>query len=88
MANPEHVEIVKQGADAIRAWRARNPDVEPASELLRGILAERRRRWEADQLAKYEAKGKQPPKNWKEKYKEPTVPDTTNLPDLPEGWCV
>ena len=27
MANPEHVEIVKQGADAIREWRERNPYV-------------------------------------------------------------
>jgi len=27
MANPEHVEIVKQGADAIRKWREENPDV-------------------------------------------------------------
>ena len=26
MANPEHVEIVKQGAKAIAAWRAKNPD--------------------------------------------------------------
>lgn len=26
MANPEHVEIVKQGAEAIRVWRERNPD--------------------------------------------------------------
>jgi hypothetical protein len=26
MANPEHVAIVKQGAEAIRKWRAENPD--------------------------------------------------------------
>ena len=26
MANPEHVELVKQGADAIREWREKNPD--------------------------------------------------------------
>src|SRR5690606_11965116 len=33
------------------------------------------------------ARGK-PPKNdaWKSKYKEPAAPDTTNLPELPEGW--
>jgi type I restriction enzyme S subunit len=24
---------------------------------------------------------------WKQKYKEPVAPDTTNLPELPEGWC-
>ncbi len=67
-------------------WRAEHPDVEPASELLRRILVERRKNWEAEQLAKYEEKGKQPPKGWKEKYKEPAGPDTAGLPDLPAGW--
>ncbi|MCS5696953.1 restriction endonuclease subunit S [Desulfofundulus thermocisternus] len=68
-------------------WRARHPDVEPASELLKRILAERRRKWEEEQLAKYAAKGKTPPKNWKDKYREPAKPDIDNLPRLPEGWC-
>jgi uncharacterized protein YjbI with pentapeptide repeats len=27
MANPEHVEVVKQGAEAIRRWRTENPGV-------------------------------------------------------------
>lgn len=48
-------------------------DYEPASVLLERILAERRRRWSES--------GK------KGKYQEPTAPDTTGLPDLPEGWC-
>lgn len=68
-------------------WRARHPDIEPASELLARIRAERRRRWEQAQLAKYEAKGKKPPKNWKEKYPEPESADANELPELPEGWC-
>ena len=68
-------------------WRQEHPNVEPASELLRRILAERRRRWESDQLGKFKIKGQQPPKNWKAKYKEPVSPDTTNLPLPPEGWC-
>ena len=68
-------------------WRAQHPYTEPASELLKRILTERRRRWEEDQLAKFKAKGQEPPKNWKAKYKEPVAPDTTNLPPLPEGWC-
>ncbi len=46
---------------------------EPASVLLERILSERRRRWSES--------GK------KGKYQEPTPPDTTNLPMLPEGWC-
>jgi type I restriction enzyme S subunit len=69
------------------AWRAEHPHTEPASKLLERILAERRRKWEADQLAKFAAAGKQPPKNWRDKYVEPTPPDTTGLPGLPEGWC-
>ena len=68
-------------------WREQHPDVEPADELLKHILVERRRRWEQDQLRKFEEKGKTPPKNWKVKYKEPVAPDTTSLPPLPEGWC-
>lgn len=61
---------------------------EPADKLLQRILRERRARWEADALAKMQASGK-PPKgdHWKQKYKEPAVPDTTNLPPLPGGWC-
>ncbi|HUE71425.1 MAG TPA: restriction endonuclease subunit S [Pirellulaceae bacterium] len=69
------------------AWRAKHKDVEPASKLLERILAERRRKWEADQLAKFAAAGKPPPTNWRAKYVEPASPDTTNLPELPKGWC-
>jgi len=67
-------------------WRAQHPDAEPASELLNRLLAERRRKWEEDQLARHEAKGTKPPKDWKTKYKEPAAPDTAGLPELPEGW--
>jgi type I restriction enzyme S subunit len=69
------------------AWRAAHPDTEPASKLLERILAERRQKWEADQLAKFATAGKQPPKNWRDKYVEPTPPETNGLPELPEGWC-
>ena len=68
-------------------WRAVHPDVEPASELLKRILAERRRRWEEDQLRKFAEKGKEPSKNWRSKYKEPVSPLTSTLPPLPQGWC-
>ena len=61
--------------------------VEPASKLLERILTERRQKWEADQLAKFAATGKTPPQNWKSKYVEPSPPDTTDLPELPESWC-
>ena len=68
-------------------WRRENPPEETGEELLRRILAERRKRWEGEQLAKFEAKGRKPPKNWKKKYKEPVAPDASGLPDLPGGWC-
>ena len=68
-------------------WRRANPPDETGAELLGRILAKRRRRWEEEQLAKFEAKGRKPPRNWKAKYREPVAPDTGKLPDLPEGWC-
>jgi type I restriction enzyme S subunit len=69
------------------AWRAEHPDVEPASKLLERILTERRQKWESTQRAKFAAANKEPPKNWKSKYAEPAPPDSTKLPDLPDGWC-
>ena len=68
-------------------WRSENPPEETGEELLDRILAERRKRWEEEQLAKFAAKGKKPPKNWTSRYKEPVQPDTSGLPGLPEGWC-
>jgi len=67
--------------------RAEGRDYEPAQELLKRILKERRARWEADQLAKMKAKGKTPKDDkWKQKYKEPQPVDPQGLPPLPEGW--
>jgi type I restriction enzyme S subunit len=34
-------------------WRKEHPDVEPASELLKRILTERRKKWEEDYIKKY-----------------------------------
>ncbi len=53
--------------------RAEGRDYEPASVLLERILAERHRRWQ-------EAGSRS-------KYQEPAAPDTSDLLDLPEGWC-
>lgn len=67
--------------------RKEGRDYEPASELLKRILAERRAKWEADQLKKMIAAGK-PPKDqeWKKKYSEPEAPDYSKLPSLPKDW--
>ncbi len=73
--------------DLTADWRAANPNVEPATELLNRIRQERREKWEQAELAKYEAKGKQPPKGWKDKYTEPDPIDHSELPELPDGWC-
>ena len=72
-----------------KEWRTANQGkLEPASILLERILKQRREKWEAEQLAKMKAQGK-PPKDdsWKLKYKEPIAPDTSELPELPDGWC-
>ena len=53
--------------------RAEGRDYEPADRLLERILTERRARWESQE-------------NRRGKYKEPVVPDTSGLPELPEGW--
>jgi type I restriction enzyme S subunit len=75
--------------DLTKEWRtAHQGELEPASVLLERILKQRREKWEAEQLAKMKAQGKTPKDDsWKLKYKEPVPPDTSDLPDLPDGWC-
>lgn len=73
--------------DLTKDWRAKNPNVEPASKLLERIRIERRTRWEQAELAKMKAKGKRPADDtWKLKYQEPEAVDSEGLPELPEGW--
>lgn len=57
----------------------RDPNDEPAEVLLKRIRAEHQRKWEEN----LGAKGRNPA-NYT--YEEPSAPDTSNLPDLPEGW--
>jgi type I restriction enzyme S subunit len=68
--------------------RREGRDCEPAQVLLERILKERRRRWEEAELAKLKASGRTPRDDrWKARYREPEAPDTSSLPELPEGWC-
>lgn len=53
-------------------WREQNSPSETGEELLQRILKERRERWVAD--------------GRRGKYVEPQPPDTSELPELPEGW--
>ena len=57
----------------------RDPMDEPADVLLERIRAERRHKWEEN----LHAKGKDPANYI---YEGPTAPDTSNYPELPEGW--
>ena len=68
-------------------WRQQHPPAETGAQLLQRILQERRARWEAKQLARFKEQGKTPPKDWQKKYPEPVQPDTTGLPELPQGWA-
>lgn len=56
-----------------------DPNDEPAVSLLERIREERRRKWEAE----LRAKGKDPTKY---EYKEPALPDASDLPELSDGW--
>ena len=68
-------------------WREAHPTPsETGAQLLARILRERRARWEAQQLAKFEAQGKVPPKGWQEKYPVPAEPQMGDLLELPSGW--
>jgi type I restriction enzyme S subunit len=67
-------------------WRATHTPLETGAQLRQRILTERRARWEAKQLAKFQQQGKAPPKDWQKKYPEPVQPDTSDLPELPQGW--
>ncbi|MBV6388664.1 MAG: hypothetical protein JNIBNLAF_00258 [Nitrosomonas europaea] len=73
-------------ADWREAQRKHDTPRETGAQLLQRILTERRARWEAKQLTKFAEQGKIPPKDWQKKYPEPVQPDTTDLPELPEGW--
>ncbi len=53
--------------------RSEGRDYEPADVLLERILAERRARWESQEKRRG-------------KYKEPSAPDASDLPELTEGW--
>jgi len=71
-----------------RKWReAHQGELEAASVLFERILEERRGRWEARQLERMRAKGKEPKDyRWKSRYRHLSPSDIGDLPELPEGW--
>ena len=72
-----------------KEWREANKDkLEPVSQLLERILKERRQKWEEKQLEQFKVKGKMPKDDkWKEKYKEPKLPNINHEIKLPDNWC-
>ena len=74
----------------------KNPTYETGAALLVRILTERRKHWERSAgsgVPAYKGKlvesvGRVPSRGvrGRGKYKEPAIPDTANLPPLPEGW--
>lgn len=80
--------------DLTKEWREKHQDVEPASELLKRIHTERRKRWEEAEREKLKTKGLSGDKldeefaKRRKKYKESAPVDTSDLPELPDGWCV
>ncbi|MCK6548446.1 hypothetical protein L6R52_21540 [Myxococcota bacterium] len=75
--------------DLTADWRAKHPEVEPATELLKRIRLERRRRWEEGEFEKLRAKGKPPTDDrWKSKYPEPRhLSEHLERHEAPEAWC-
>lgn len=68
-------------------WRAKHGDGgESGQQLLERILVARRQDWEQHTLAEYEANGRTPTKNWRDRYPEPSLPDTSSLAELPDSW--
>ncbi len=71
-----------------RDWRKKNAGkIEPADKLLERILKARRKAWEKSELAVLSAEGVTPRNDeWKKMYREPSSPNATGLPMLPNGW--
>jgi len=74
-----------------RGWREARKrageSVESGEALFAHILKARRAAWERAELAKLKDKGNPPTDDrWKQRYTAPQPPNTTGLPELPEGW--
>ena len=100
-AVPDFLEKLRQSilasafrGDLTKEWREKNAKkLEPATELLKRIRIDRRKRWEDLEYKKLKDKGLKGDKlktefeKVKKKYKEPAQIITKRLPELPDGWC-
>lgn len=78
---------VAVGGQLTAEWRKQHPRTESASDLLKRVLADRRRRWDEEQLQRFAEKGAEPPRGWQARYPEPTAARVDDLPPLPKNWC-
>jgi len=71
-----------------RDWREEHEgELESGETLVARILEARRRAWETSERDKMKAKSLRPATDeWRRKYKQAPVPQTTGLKDLPKGW--
>ena len=69
-------------------WRKTHKPDETGAQLLKRLLRERRARWEEAERKRLQAADK-PPKDdkWKKRYREPTAPNTAQLPPIPKVWA-
>jgi restriction endonuclease S subunit/predicted ATPase len=76
-----------------RTWRdarlkGKTEQQEIGEDVLRRLLDGRRVRWEKAELMRLREKGKiQKNDHWKSCYPEPILPNTTDLPKLPNTWA-
>ena len=70
--------------DLTADWRAAHPTSNLPANSSTASASNAAAVWEQAELAKYEAKGQKPPKNWQDKYEEPEQVDDFDLPELPQ----
>ena len=92
---PRYREAVLRAAvtgELTRDWREaqrknKEADIKTGEALLQRLLAIRRQRWEEVGLQRLRAAGKERiAGEWKSRYPEPHLPDTEDVPNLPQGW--
>jgi type I restriction enzyme S subunit len=71
-----------------REWRETHAGkLESGEAVLTRILEARRKAWEESEFEKMKSKSQRPKNDdWKKNHKEPARPNTSDLPQLPDGW--
>ena len=67
-------------------WRTRQSATISVETMRSAIAKERRQRWIADEIARFERAGRDRPKQLEDRYETPAGPDEKDLQPLPDGW--